>query len=116
MKAVYLCHPIGGDVENNVRKIKRIFLDLWKGGGEVFPIAPYITPLESGEEDDNVFEQRMRGLVLDCQYVKFADEVWLYGDRISAGMWQEISVALALNIPVKAMTEGTQKDLNKVLA
>lgn len=109
MKTIYIAHPIGGDVEGNLDTLLPIVKEMWTRGTH-FPIVPYILPLKLGWDDDTNFLNRMRGLVVDCQFVKHADEVWLYGDRISAGMWQEISVAIALNIPVIPKTEGTRRD------
>jgi hypothetical protein len=43
----------------------------------------------------------------------YADEVWLFGDRISSGMKQEIGLALSLGIPVIPKTEETAKDFQE---
>jgi hypothetical protein len=110
MKGVYICHPIGGDVKANTEKAAVIYRDLWENGKGIFPIAPYIMPLLVGWDDDGPVS-RARGLKIDCAYVKFADEVWLYGDRISPGMWLEITEAKELGIPVIPKTEGTMRDL-----
>jgi hypothetical protein len=115
MKSVYLCHPIGGDVMNNTKKVAAIYRDLWENGGDICPIAPYILPLLMEWDDDGPVT-RIRGLILDCEYVKFADEVWLYGDRISAGMWQEICVAHALGILVLPKTEATAEEYRQMFS
>lgn len=43
------------------------------------------------------------------------DEVWLYGDRISPGMKQEIELAHQYKIPVMAKTKETEVEYKNLL-
>ncbi|HUU39320.1 MAG TPA: DUF4406 domain-containing protein [Desulfatiglandales bacterium] len=108
MKIVYIAHPIGGDVENNLAKVLKIVRDININMPDVLPFAPYW--IDCHALDDNVPEERNRGIKNDQTLMKagFINEVWLFGDRISTGMSHEIKLAGELGIPVIPMTEQTQ--------
>jgi len=107
MKIIYIAHPIGGDVEGNLKKIAQIAREINLEYPDVVPIAPYY--LDCHALDDSNPEERQRGILNDSEFFdrKIMDEVWLYGDRISEGMSQEIRQANAMGIPVISMSEGT---------
>ena len=44
----------------------------------------------------------------------FIDEVWLYGDKISIGMKEEILLAKSLGIPVIPQSEGIKRDFTHI--
>lgn len=100
MKIVYIAHPIGGDVANNINKIYAIIREINLTNNDVVPFAHYLVDCEC--LDDDVPEERERGIKNDMELFsrKFIDELWLYGDRISNGMIAEIGVCEQLNIPV----------------
>lgn len=112
MIIVYIAHPIGGDVTGNIALVEkecaRIFKHKEYG---VVPIAPYLFALKF--LDDNDPSDRLRGVSINKEYFTrgFIDEVWLFGDRISTGMWEEVVWARELNIAVVPMTDETQLDL-----
>lgn len=97
-KIVYIAHPIGGDIEANVKSILNIVKELNMSGLPIVPFAPYIVDVLA--LDDNIPEQRARGFENNKQLFDFVDEVWLYGGRISSGMHTEIDWANELGIPV----------------
>lgn len=99
---VYIAHPIGGDVEKNIKRVLAIVRDL-SLVNEVIPFAPYIVDVQS--LDDSKFSERAIGFEHNMQMFLrgFIDEVWLYGGRISSGMQIEIDMAKNLSIPVKQM-------------
>ena len=47
---------------------------------------------------------------------KFIDELWLFGDRVSQGMKDEIEIARQLKIPIIAQTAATKKELEILLS
>ena len=69
---------------------------------------PYLADLYA--LDDNVPNDRRRGIKNDIAVLKsgLINEVWLYGDKISKGMQEEIKLAKELNIPIKAMSKETK--------
>lgn len=106
-KIVYIAHPIGGDVEGNVKKVQQIFRTL-SLENKVIPFAPYLVAV-SCLNDGNINE-RMIGISqnLDMFDRGFIDEIWLYGDKVSHGMTQEIGSAAKNGIPVVSKSEGTK--------
>jgi hypothetical protein len=112
-KTVYPAHPISGDVEGNIRRIKAIVRKLHLTPG-IQPVAPYISDCD-GILDDNNPEERALGIAADVEYFKrgMIDEVWLFGSRISNGMSHEIRLALDLGIPVVAKTAITACELKE---
>lgn len=110
MKIVYIAHPIGGDVKNNLEKIKNIVRFINLNYPSVLPFAHYW--LDCHALNDDVPAERNRGIQNDHELFnrKFIDEVWLYGDRISAGMKAEIELANSLGITVVPKTEATKRE------
>jgi hypothetical protein len=108
-KIIYIAHPIGGDIEGNISKIKVILHDLNKTNPDIVPFAHYLVDLMVLDDNDPI--ERQRGITNDHILIKkgFIDEMWLYGDKISKGMIDEISLAEELGIPVIPKTEATKK-------
>lgn len=104
-KVVFVGHPIGGDVAGNMRKALAICEQLHRNG--VIPVAPYLVSLQylNGE----VVEDRELGIEVNriCFERGLIDELWLFGDRISEGMFGEIKLALQLKIPIIAKSWET---------
>jgi hypothetical protein len=115
-KFVYIAHPIGGSVAENLQKVKDIIRHINITMPDVLPLAHYVVECES--LDDSVPEERQRGIINDIALLQagFINEMWLYGPRISYGMKCEIEVAMANNISIFAKTTGTQTDLHEILA
>lgn len=111
MKVVYIAHPIGGDVENNIKKVIAICRDVNLTELNVIPFVPYLSDLYA--LDDSKPEERERGLKNGLFLLKrsFIDEIWLYGDRISNGMRHEINISIMCGIKVVCKTIETQNEL-----
>lgn len=118
-KLVYIAHPIGGDVENNLKDLVRIlrvintnshdlkdvFVDDTKyellfDFSEVIPLAPYYADILA--LDDNNSLERKRGIENDIEIIQrgLFDELWLTGDNISFGMSEEIKLFKLLGTPI----------------
>lgn len=110
-KVVFIAHPIAGDIAGNMAKVLKICHEVHVNG--TIPVAPYLVALQY--LNDEVVEDRELGIEanLECFHRRFVDELWLFGDRISAGMWGEIRLAREVWIPVIAKTEGTWRDLKE---
>lgn len=106
-KIVYIAHPIGGDVKGNIEKVLKIYKEL-SIENEVIPFIPYIATLMSLDDDS----EELRAIGFSHNKAIFQsgaiDEVWLYGDRISSGMQEEINWAYASMINVVSKSEGTK--------
>jgi len=111
MKIVYICHKIGGDVENNIKKVIAICREINLTEPNIIPFVPYLSDLYA--LNDEIPAERERGLSNGLFMLKkgFIDEIWLYGDRISNGMRAEINVCLEVGIKVSCKTIETQKEL-----
>lgn len=98
MRIAYIAHPISGDIAGNLEKIRQIARHINLTEPETVPFAPYW--LDCHALDDNVPEERERGIKNGKRLLAMADELRVYGDRISEGMRHEINLAIELNIPV----------------
>lgn len=108
MKIVYISHPISGDVRANLSRLRQIIRHINKKYPDVLPFAHYFVDLHA--LDDSIPEERAKGIKNDEALLRagFINEMWLYGDRISAGMQHEINIANELGIPIIAKSTGTQ--------
>jgi hypothetical protein len=100
MKIVYICHPVAGDVMDNMDKIINIIKEINLTCPDVVPFAPYLGDVLA--LNDIIPFERERG-IRNCMAVlksKMIDEIWIYGDRVSGGMEAEIRLAISLGIEV----------------
>ena len=111
-KTVFVAHPISGDIEGNMKKVLAICEEIHTKN--IVPVAPYLVSLQY--LNDEVIEDRELGVEanLECFHRKYIDELWLFGDRISSGMKEEIILARKLGIPIVPKTEGTKKEISAV--
>jgi hypothetical protein len=58
---------------------------------------------------DYVEKERTLGMTINFAHLRsgFVDEIWLFGNRISAGMWAEIEVAREMGIRIRPMSKET---------
>lgn len=112
MKIVYIAHPIGGDVEGNLKRIREIVLSINQSNPNVVPFVPYYADVVS--MDDSNPEHRKRGIRNDMAILSrkgMVDEMWLFGHTISNGMRQEVYTALHFKIPIVASTSELHREL-----
>ena len=111
MKIVYIAHPIGGDIEKNIKKVLEICRKVNLQTSDIVPFVPYLSDLYC--LDDNSPEERERGLQNGFFMLKkgFIDEIWLYGDRISNGMRAEINICKQVGVKIVPKTSETLKEL-----
>lgn len=90
-KLIYIAHPIGGNVKENLEKIKVIFEQLSKTP-DIVPFAPYWIACHA--LDDSKVGDRKIGMEQNKYYFdnRIIDEVWVYGG-ISEGVKREIEWA-----------------------
>lgn len=100
LKICYIAHPISGDVEANLADIRRIVRKINLEMPGICPFVPYYVDIVS--LDDTVPEERERGIANDTELIQrdFIDEIWLTGERLSAGMKSEKEMAEILGVPV----------------
>lgn len=97
-RIVYIAHPIGGDVKNNLERIKNIYADITNNEPDVVPFAPYWITCHA--LDDNNSIERAKGFEHNEAIFKsgIIDELWVYG--ISNGVEIEMGWAIELNIKI----------------
>lgn len=115
MKIVYIAHPIKGDIKGNLKKISEIGRKINLEEKNIIPFAPYYFDLNC--LDDNVVAERKKGMLNNFELLRrgFVDEVRLYGNIISEGMYKEIELCIELNIPLFPYTKQTNFQLYKFL-
>ena len=85
MKKVYICAPLGGDIQGNLEKAKRYTEYALKCG--TAPVVPHFYALCL---NDDIPSEREIGLSAGMSLLWFCDELWIFGDEITEGMRREI--------------------------
>lgn len=94
MKRVYIAHALSGDWAGGIAAAKLYAYAAARAG--FMPIVPYA--LMDGILDDDDPGERALGMELDIDQLRACDEIWLCGERVSAGMHAEIDVAIDLGL------------------
>ena len=104
MKIIYVASPYAGDVRKNTEFAKQACRYVLEQGHAFFvPHLLYPQLLY----DESPWE-RQAGLDMGFAMLSRCDELWAFGERISAGMESEICEAKRLGIPVQ-YTEIAEK-------
>lgn len=102
MRHVYLAHPYGG-LEENLTDAKQCYL--WASntywGTHTFH-AMWIINCEVYNDADE--EERLMGMSRNFENIKRCDELWLFGPRVSTGMYEEAVFACVNNKTVFDIT------------
>lgn len=116
MIIAYICHPIAGDVSENLMRIREIVRKINLTELDVVPFVPYYS--DARAMDDNVIPERRRAIKNTEEIFRrgIIDEVRLYGPRISAGMDNEIRLALQLGIKVVNKSSDFEYDETKFVS
>lgn len=114
-KIVYIAHPIGGDVKENLEKVRIIVRAMNLLHPSIVPFAPYWVDCHALDDDNPI--ERARGIANDEVWFdrKIIDELWLFGNRISSGMLGEINKAIKNNIPILAMSKETKEEFEALI-
>ena len=100
MNKVYICAPLGGDVEGNLERVKRYTRYALMCG--TAPVEPHFYALCLN--DDNQKEREI-GLAAGLGMLWFCDELWVFGQTVTEGMKQEIQFCKHLNIKTRYVSE-----------
>lgn len=114
MTIEYIAHPVSGDVQGNLKKIREIVRHINLTESDVVPFVPYYVDLVSMH--DHIPQERERGIRNDHTILKsgLVNKIRLYGNRISSGMADEIEVCLQKDILVVPMTDETKKEYSEM--
>ena len=106
---VYICSPYAGDVEKNVEAAQRYCRFAVDKG--YIPIAPHLL-FPQFLNDKNPREWQL-GLFFGNALMSKCSEVWVFGNRITTGMMDEIKRARLKNYRLRYFTEEF-KEVNHV--
>lgn len=100
MRIIYIAHAIGGDVQANLADLYRIARRINMEYPDIVPFAPYV--LDVLCLNDAVPAERARGIANNTALLQsgMVEELWLTGNRISAGMKAEMGLAKQMGIAI----------------
>lgn len=98
---IFICSPLAGDIENNLEKAKK-YCRFATEQNEI-PIAPHLYFTQFLDETNEA--ERTKGITMGLGLLRNCDAVWVFGERISAGMFIEITEAEMYGIPIIRYTE-----------
>lgn len=98
-KLVYIASPYAGDVEGNVAFAKAACR--YAAAKGYTPVAVHL--MYPQFLDDRVPKEREAGLKMGRRVLAACEEIWLCGERMSAGMKAEEAEAQRLGIPIRKM-------------
>lgn len=95
MEKVFICSPMKGDVEKNLKLAK--FAACVLIGSDYIPIAPHLYFPQF--LDDNDQYERIKGIKMGVELMKECDRMWIIGTTITNGMEYEINEAKKAKVP-----------------
>lgn len=95
MEKVFVCSPMKGDVEKNLKLAK--FAARVPIGSGYIPIAPHLYFPQF--LDDNDQYERIKGIKMGVELMKECDRMWIIGTTITNGMEYEINEAKKAKVP-----------------
>ena len=96
-RMIYICSPYAGNTEENTAFARQACGYAIRQGA--VPLAPHL--LYPQILNDSVPEERETGIRLGLEILERCEELWICGDRMSAGMKREAAYAKAKGIPVR---------------
>jgi len=94
---VYIASPFAGDTEHNISQARSYCRFAVAKG--CIPLAPHLHYPQFMEDSDA--KQRALGLRFALVLLGKCDELWVFGERISCGMADEIARAKKRGMPVR---------------
>lgn len=104
-KKVYICAPLGGNIQENLKKAKQYARYVLLCG--TAPVVPHFYALCL---NDNIPKEREIGMAAGLSLLWFCDEMWIFGDEVTEGMKAEMQFCKSLNIPVRKVRDD---EINK---
>ncbi len=106
-KKVYICAPLGGDVEGNLKKAIAYTKFVLQSGAA--PVTPHFYALCL---DDKNAEERELGRSAGMSLLWFCDAMWIFGDTVTEGMREEIRFCQNLHVDMRKIRSS---ELKKIL-
>ena len=105
MKLVFICSPYRGEVETNTSRARRYCYFAHTQGAA--PIAPHLH--NPHFLDENLPYERQAGIEIGLEYLRRADELWCFGDRLTEGMEHELQAAQQMKLPIRYFSERCEE-------
>ena len=102
---VYICSPYSGNIYDNVlkaRKYSRFAVD-----SHCIPVTPHLFFPQFMNDDEP--EERELAMFMNRAILGKCEELWVFGDRVSAGMKQEIKRAAYKRMKIRYFTEELEE-------
>lgn len=100
IRAVYICSPLSGNVSENLENVKRYGRYVIKCG--MAPVIPHFYAMFLDDKNEN---EKNLGIKAGLELIFHCDELWVFGDEITKGMYKEIHNAKMLNIKIRYITD-----------
>lgn len=101
MRKVYICALLGGDVKENLKKVKQYARFALLCG--TAPVVPHFYALCL---NDSIPKEREIGMSAGLSLLWFCDEMWIFGNEETEGMRAEIQFCKNLNIRIRRITDN----------
>lgn len=101
MRKVYICAPLGGNVDKNLQRVKEYTRYALMCG--MAPVVPHFYALCM---NDNIPIEREIGMAAGLSLLWFCDEMWIFGDEETEGMKSEIQFCRNLNIRTRKIRDS----------
>ena len=102
---VYICSPYAGEMESNIKAAQKY--SRFAVGKGYIPIAPHLLFPQFLNDADPA--ERKLGLFFGNALMSKCSEVWVFGERISAGMEAEIKRARWKNYRLRYFSESCEE-------
>lgn len=107
MRKVYICAPLGGEVEENLRKVRRYTRYALLCG-----TAPVVPHFYAECLNDSLPKEREIGMAAGLSLLWFCDEMWVFGNMVTEGMAAELQFCKNFNVKTRTVRES---EIDKVL-
>lgn len=105
MKLIFICSPFSGEIETNTLRASRYCRFAYIKGN-----VPYAPHLHNPQFlDENIPEEREKGIKLGLEMLKHCDELWCFGGTLTEGMEVELNFAFHNAIPIKYFSEKCEE-------
>ena len=101
MRVAYVCAPLAGDLKKNIGNAKKFGKFLFDRG-----MAPVIPHIYAEILDDKEPYDRELGMNADRSLLFKCDEMWVFGDKFTKGMKEEIHFAKMINTKIKYISNS----------
>ena len=101
MRVAYVCAPLAGDLNKNISNAKKFGKFLFDRG-----MAPVIPHIYAEILDDKDPYDRELGMNADRSLLFKCDEMWVFGDKFTKGMKEEIHFAKMINMKIKYISNS----------